>query len=79
MNHDELRGRVERFVVEECKGRWPAVSLIESLCREMIAEGLERVNYEMNYGKHNRFQSEWAEWCLEEAQRVKDNHDTKKS
>lgn len=42
MTSDELRARVERFVVEECKGRWPAVSLIESLCREMIAEGLER-------------------------------------
>ena len=40
MTPDELRARVERFVVEECKGRWPAVSLIESLCREMVAEGL---------------------------------------
>ena len=40
MTSDELRARVERFLVEECKGRWPAVSLIESLCWEMVAEGL---------------------------------------
>ena len=87
MTDDELRARVERFVVEECKGRWPAVSLIESLCREMVAAGIQavathlRTQHLQEFG-HARLlgcEGELYDWCQAEAQRVKENHDTEKA
>ena len=80
MTSDELRARVERFVVEECKGRWPAVSLIESLCREMVAAGIQavathlRTQHLQEFG-HARLlgcEGELYDWCQAEAQRVKE-------
>ena len=84
MTDDELRARVERFVVEECKGRWPALSLIESLCREMIGEGLERAKDIAVIEPFRTYDPmSYAERIIStieaEAQRVEENHDTKKS
>jgi hypothetical protein len=42
---------------------------LESLCREMIAEGLERAAVEVSF---HAYAKDHAIWCRQEAQRVKE-------
>lgn len=41
MTHEQITARCKQFLFEECHGRFPAASIIESLYREAIAVGIE--------------------------------------
>lgn len=47
------------------------MAILESLCREMVAEGLERAAVEMVNSGNDKLNG-WIEWCRQEAQRVKE-------
>ena len=89
MAPDELRARCDEAVeaVYCCKQKPEAVQLIEALCREMMAVGVQsvathlRIQHLQEFG-HARLlgvEGELYDWCQVEAQRVKENHDTEKA
>ncbi len=94
MTNEQIRGRCEKALEsiitfdlptnEEAGKRLFArqTTELESLCREMMAAGLE-----MAAGKADKYpcnpearrgMASLADWCRQEAQRVKENHGTKK-
>ena len=77
MTPDELRERCREFVSVNCDSGKVVSGIserLESLCREMIAEGLERagVRYAEWINGHEFTETpRFEDWCLQEAQRVK--------
>lgn len=51
---------------------------LESLCLEMIATGLKRAATHFDESDSDNAWA-YANWCRQEAQRVKENHDTKEA
>ena len=78
MTPDELMERCEQFLRDNTGNLYidgnndpdeESVALLESLCREMIAEGLERAAVEVSF---HAYAKDHAIWCRKEAQRVKE-------
>lgn len=78
MTPDELKARCDECSLEIAREiiNTDKTTELESLCREMIAEGLERAAVEFERRKGDRPQSimekMYRKWCREEAQRVKE-------
>lgn len=75
MTPDELRARCKQFIsVNSAHGRIVLTdgfnARLESLCREMISEGLEMAAVEMGDSGNDKLNG-WVDWCRTEAQRVK--------
>lgn len=89
MTPDELKARCKQYYQDN----YPDVDAVhglpglESLCREMMAAGIQavathiRTQHLQEFG-HARLlgcEGELYDWCQAEAQRVKENHDAEKA
>lgn len=80
MTPDELMARCKQFIsVNSAHGRIVLTdgfnARLESLCREMIAVGLERAELEYHRykaGRPSTSNTTYAQWLAAEAQRVKE-------
>lgn len=90
MTPNELRVRCKQFIsVNSAHGRIVLTdgfnARLESLCREMIAEGLRMAEVQtrkLTEDINTTYEDacfQLLDWLPDEAQRVKENHDTKKA
>ncbi len=82
MTNEQIKARcvqfLERLRIDPSNLLSDNMESTESLCLEMIATGLKRAATHFDESDSDNAWA-YANWCRQEAQRVKENHDTKEA